>query len=338
MTYREEELDTRKSFYGFKNAAKMTTLTFIALAIFAFEIATAQTKSKPQPKSPATKAAAPEKVGVLVGEIKETRTTGQFFAGMEVELKLMGDVLADAKGLRVSIEKAIDDTGRNLINEKKQEAELKEVDPEKNAVEAEIKLLNPVRQATAIQELSGTVEIFIPARDPDSITTITNFASRTNAPISPPGMKAAGVEVTIWTKEQFDARKKVEEERLKKEVEAQRKKAEDAKSDEERDESIMEGLTKIFGGMFNSFAQMEESSVAFQITDPDSRLVSIDFEDERGKPVSHNGVMTMGGGKTKTRIYDFSSKLPAGSRIRLSVLTPRSTIKVPFKLSNVPLP
>ena len=46
----------------------------------------------------------------------------------------------------------------------------------------------------------------------------------------------------------------------------------------------------------------------------------------------------MGGGKDKTTIYEFSERLPETTRVRMYVLTPKATIKVPFKLTNVPLP
>jgi hypothetical protein len=48
--------------------------------------------------------------------------------------------------------------------------------------------------------------------------------------------------------------------------------------------------------------------------------------------------MVLGGGKEKTSIYEFSERLPDTARVRIYVLTPKATIKVPFKLTNVPLP
>jgi hypothetical protein len=308
------------------------------------QTAVAQTKrpsnpqAAPQAKEP-KKPAGGDKVGVLVGEIKDSRTTGTFFAGMEVELKIVGDVLVDAKGMRLSVDTAVDDTGRNLIGEKTASPEFKEVDLSgKTAATAKVELKNPVRQATAIQELSGSVELLIPQRDVNSVATITNLNKNLGVPISAPALKAAGIELVIWNKNQFEARKKAEEEKLKKELAAKRKKDGEGASEGDIGESLADGLQKMFGSLFSGFTRMEENSLAFQITDPQSRLVNIEFEDERGKPISNNGRMTMGGGKEKTTIYEFSEKLPETARIRIHILTSKATIKVPFKLTNVPLP
>src|ERR1044071_7173892 len=59
-------------------------------------------------------------VHVMVNEVSDRRTTGQFFAGSEIKLKLVGDGLADIRGVRrIQISRAADDTGRNLIKEEK---------------------------------------------------------------------------------------------------------------------------------------------------------------------------------------------------------------------------
>ena len=89
--------------------------------------------------------------------------------------------------------------------------------------------------------------------------------------------------------------------------------------------------------MFSSFAEMDENDIAFNVTDPGSKLISIDIEDDKGKKIENNGRMTIGG-DPRTMIYNFKEKLPATARIRLYILTPRSVTTVPFKLSAVPLP
>lgn len=58
---------------------------------------------------------------VSAGTIEDRRTTGQFFGGLEVELKLTGDDLADAKASRVLLKKAVDETGRDLLPDEKKE-------------------------------------------------------------------------------------------------------------------------------------------------------------------------------------------------------------------------
>jgi hypothetical protein len=143
--------------------------------------------------------------------------------------------------------------------------------------------------------------------------------------------------VVIWTKEIFETRRKAEEARLKKEMEDKAKKAEQSGKLEDALELVGEGLAKAFGSMFSSFAEMETNDIAFNVTDPGSKLISIDIEDEKGKPIERNGRMTVGG-DPRTMIYNFKEKLPATARIRLYLLTPKSVTTVPFKLTAIPLP
>ncbi|MEQ1852679.1 MAG: hypothetical protein ABMA01_13945, partial [Chthoniobacteraceae bacterium] len=53
-------------------------------------------------------------VKLTVGDISDRRTTGKFFAGLEIELKLSGPELAEAKGIRTLIKGATDDAGNAL--------------------------------------------------------------------------------------------------------------------------------------------------------------------------------------------------------------------------------
>src|SRR6202008_13065 len=107
---------------------RLTTSCLLVLFCTLIQPASGQTKRPPKPQAAPQandprKPAVGDKVGVLAGEIKDSRTTGSFFAGMEVELKLVGDVLVDAKGMRLNVDTAVDDTGRNLIGEKTEKSE-----------------------------------------------------------------------------------------------------------------------------------------------------------------------------------------------------------------------
>jgi hypothetical protein len=270
-----------------------------------------------------------QQVRVLPAEVKETRTTGSFFGGLEVQLKVLGDVLADAKAIRLLLTTAVDETGRNIINEKETETDFEEIDEyERNAAKIDIKLKTPARQAMHVREITGSFEIFVPAKDPASTITITGIQKSTGTPISAPALKAADIEITMWTKQQFEARRKAEEEKLRK-----AQKADEANLGE----ALGEALTKVFGGLFGSLDNLSENSIAFQIKDPQSKLVGIEFLDDKGAAISGSR-FTSGSPKDQTRIHDFDEKLPETTRVRLYVLTPRSVIKTPFKLDNIPLP
>jgi len=65
-------------------------------------------------------AAVPSKspaIGVTPGDVTDRRRNDNTFAGLEVELKLTGEAAGGARGARALVEKAVDDTGRNLVKE-----------------------------------------------------------------------------------------------------------------------------------------------------------------------------------------------------------------------------
>ena len=277
-------------------------------------------------------------VKVAAGVVKDTRRSDGFFNNLDIQLKINGEALSGARGIRISVSKALDDAGTNLINDEKRRKSFEELDSgNEGETKIDINLKSPVRRATVVQEVSGTIEIFAPQKDPRSIILVPAFLKIIGKPVSNAVLKAQGIEVIIWTKEIFEARKKAEEARLKKEMEDKTKKAEQSGKLEDALELLGEGLAKAFGSMFSSFAEMEANDIAFNVTDPGSKLISIDIEDEKGKAIERNGRMTIGG-DPRTMIYNFKDKLPATARIRLYLLTPRSVTTVPFKLTAVPLP
>ncbi|MBL8187393.1 MAG: hypothetical protein JNK38_05270 [Acidobacteria bacterium] len=275
-------------------------------------------------------------VRVLPGTVKETRRTDGFFNRLEIEMRLIGDGLDQVKGLRVLVTKAVDETGKNLIDEEKRESDFKELDSDGQNMKVDLELKNAARRAEVVSEISGMLEIFAPQKDPRSIVVLPGILKTTGKPLVNPALKASGLEIIVWTREEYQARRQVEEERIKKEFEERRKKASKEELAELGD-VMAEGLMKVFGGLFSAFTEIGENGIALQISDPQSKLISIEFETADGKPIKRQGRTTLGS-QPQTQIYDFGEKLPANVRIKVYQLTPKALTKVPFKLTNVPLP
>lgn len=277
-------------------------------------------------------------VKVSAGDVEDSRRSDGFFNKLKVELKITGSSLAGAKGVRAFVTKAVDDTGKDLMADKAADKEFKELSSsDQSEAKLQIEVKNPERRAATVREISGTVELFSPQKDPKATIVVPTFQRNIGRPIANAPLKAAGIEITVWTKEMFDARKKAEEEKAKKQLEEKANSAEKSGKVEDALGVLGEGLVAIFGGLMSSFASMEENDLAFQVKDPASKLISISVEDAQGKPVERGGSMTMGG-DPKTMIYSLKQKAPANARIRLFVLTPGSIIKLPFRLTAVPLP
>jgi mono/diheme cytochrome c family protein len=150
-------------------------------------------------------------------------------------------------------------------------------------------------------------------------------------------LKAAGIEVTLWTREQYEARKKAEEERLRKEQEAKRKQG-GGEPMQELGELLVEGLGKIFGGMFGGFDDLSDTSVVMTIKDPGGKLLDIEFEDAAGKKLRTGRSSSFGGQDGQTRVFDLDEKLSDTARVKFAVLTPAAVTKAPRSWMPLALP
>lgn len=144
-------------------------------------------------------------VAVVTGDVSDNRTSGRFFAGLEVKLLLSGPELESAKGMRIKVASAADDTGKNLIDENRTgmfgddfrplEAPFGPGPAKKGEYEIAVKLANPPRAAKTFG-LAGTVELLSPQADPASVVT-ADLAKVAGKPLADPALKAAGVEITL---------------------------------------------------------------------------------------------------------------------------------------------
>ncbi|MEW6001156.1 MAG: hypothetical protein AB1638_00675 [Nitrospirota bacterium] len=258
---------------------------------------------------------------VSVSEVKDTRTTGQF-SQMELKLKVMGDIISDAKGVKLKITKALDDTDRNLLKEEGDKTDFTLPD-EHNIGQAEVeaKLKNPARRAAVIKELLGEITVFVPKTDPNATANINNFMNAAGKPLNNAALKAAQVEIAVLTKSQYNEIK----EKKKQEV-----KEKEGSLVEEFGEAIVQALSSLFGGMM----EIGENSVILSIKDTESKVAAIEFMDKSGKRITSNSTMRMG----DIWVFDFEKPMPQDAQLAIFIITPKSVIKSPFKLTDIALP
>jgi len=238
----------------------------------------------------ATAITASAEVKVTVGDISDKRTTGKFFSGMDIELKLSGPELAECKGLRVTVKDAKDDAGKaikvqeNRFNEGGFESPQKAFGgfnsgDKKDELQSKVELENPARTAKSIT-LEGTVELIIPSKDPAAVVTV-DVAKEAGKPLANEALKAAGVNLT--------------------------------------------------------FQAVKDGQGQYTITDPKKRVAFVEYCSADGKPLETSGGMSSGFNGKKDVTVNLN-KAGAGTVAKVFLVTDKSILSVPVKLSGVTLP
>jgi hypothetical protein len=249
-------------------------------------------------------------VTATVGEISDKRTTGKFFAGLEIELKLAGPELATAKGIRTTVTAATDDAGNPL---KKKEntfsaggfEELQKAFgggfEEKKADEFQVKLefANPPRAAKAIKSISGSIDLLLPQQDPASVVT-ASVAKDAGKPLDNAALKAAGVEIKLLKPEP--------------------------------------GAKKPAGIGFSFAANLGENDLGYEIKDPKKKVAGIEFFSAAGKKLESQSHMSSGFNDSKTVSISFKEKPGADSVAKIYIVTEKSVLTVPLNLKDIALP
>jgi hypothetical protein len=264
-------------------------------------------------------AAKSPRVSVAVGDVTDRRRNDNFFNALEVELKLAGEGLEDAKGARALVRTAVDDTGRNLIRENEESHDF-EKSGQQGMPPLKVSLKNPARKAVAVRELSGQVEVFLPSRDAGAVTRVDKFLSRMDRPIVSPGLKAAQAGVTVISRKTYEAEKKKNEERRKAEAESA---------------GIAGAMAQAFSGLFEGMmGDIGENDVLLRVEDKGKKVFSAEILDAKGSRIDNQGSMTVG----DFWILKYPEKLQDDASLVIYVMTPKALVSAPFSLKGIPLP
>jgi hypothetical protein len=272
--------------------------------------------------------AAGQDLRVTAGTIEDRRTTGKFFGGLEIELKLTGDDLADAKAARVLLKKAVDESGRDLLPEKKGDEDFQKSSGS-SGPDLKVNLKNPARGAGAIKEVSGDVELYAPSRDPAATVVVERLTSRMDKAIASPALKAQNIAVRLVSPNVYRADAKKREAEMDAEMEKHKEEVKKEAGDDKTAEALM-GLVKAFSGMMNDVG---DNDVILQIEDEGGKLQDVEVVGKSGV-IDTRGSMSSGG----LKILQYSEKLPPDAKLRFLLKTKKSLLKTPFTLTNVPLP
>lgn len=271
-------------------------------------------------------------VRVTVEDVTDDRySKGTLGGGLRLAVKPVGDGLDGAQGARVVVRSARDDQGASLLPDEPKTPDFRATNV--NAGRLELDLKCPSRKAATVS-VSGTLELFVPKRDPNAVVRVDDALARPDKPLASKGLKAAKVEVTVLSRKRYDEEKKKQklDDAKIAEIKAEAKRR---GMDEKEVEALIE-LAKAFEGLGGDVPQ---NAVILTGKEADlDRIQSVKILDPAGEEVEVGGSSSSSDGKTKTMVLAPRKTPPAKSALVFTILTDRSVVPVPFELKEVPLP
>lgn len=257
-------------------------------------------------------------INLMIEEITDTRSVGGYSSSLKIKLKPLGDEVMDSIALKIMVTSAIDDTGKSLLNDEKTNND-EFVFPGESFSHTEIELKNPKRRSTTIKTLTADVALYNPENDPNAIAMISGFAKKDNEELVHKSLASSNVSIRIISKQQYEEWKSKEQKQLKLEGAAA---------------GLAQGMMDALGSLFGGFMTVDEKSVIMLVSDPESKIIKIEFLDENNKKIKTNGSMQSG----DNRVYNFSEKLPDSSKLRIYLQTSKSISFAQATVNDIALP
>jgi hypothetical protein len=263
---------------------------------------------------------------VTIKRVNDRRTSGKFFNELAIELDLPKVKASDVAASRVLVTSATDNTGKSLVDPEKQEPRLDATYASTMAdddapAHVSLSLLNPERKATSVKEVRGEIELFMPSKDPNSVASIAKFLSFSGKPLSHKALKANGVEISLLSPAQ---------------IEAEKKKIGDAKRKEYAGMGYEgESLESAVNSSLEYTLRLDEGDLLLRIKDPNKRIQEISYmTGTEAKRVSTNEEEN--GAFVKFSLW--GEKVQPDWGLRISMKTPKNTVRQAFSLKDIPLP
>jgi hypothetical protein len=269
-------------------------------------------------------------VDVQVDDVIDNRVGAEMLSStFEVRVKLKGAPADKATAARIIVKDARDDRG-NALKEDDKPGDFTSRDMNNGAIQFSLK--SPARAASSVH-VKGSVELFVPARDPSAVVKIDNALAKLDAPLSSKTLKAAKIEITPLSRTRYAAMVK-EQKLTEKDIEQMRAEGK-AHGASDKEIEMMIGLAKAFDSM-NTVPGETSVILSGKRADFD-RIYRIDILGPDGKPIETRGRETTTRGESSMMIIEPSEAPPKNATLQLTLLTDKSRQMIPFEL-EVPLP
>jgi hypothetical protein len=270
-------------------------------------------------------------VKVELDEVIDNRVNaGEWHGQLELRVKLQGgSVLEKANAARIVVKDARDDRG-TVLSEGWKTPDFMPRDY--NMGTLQVSVATPARAASSVK-IKGTVELFVPTRDPNAIVKVDKAFSKLDAPLSSKALKAAKVTITPLSPSGYAASKKANKLDDKKiaEIRAEGKK----QGVPEAEIELAIELAKAFE---NIDGDLPEGAVILSGTKSDfDRIFRVEILGADGKPINTGSRSTSTRGESTVMTIQPSEPPPPNAALEIYLLTDKSRVTSPFEL-NVTLP
>jgi hypothetical protein len=265
-------------------------------------------------------------VGVELDEVIDNRVVHEMLTGsLELRVTLKGNNLDKATSARIIVKDARDDKG-NVLSEGANVPDF--MGREYNSGTLQVSLKSPARAASTIK-LKGTVELFVPTRDPNAVVKIDKALAKRDVPLSHKSLKAAKIEITPLSAEGYAASRKAN-------------KLDDAKIAEIRAEAKKRNVPEKEVETVIEFAKamdamdepMTPNSVVLSGKKSDfDRILRVEILGADGKPIDVGSRSTSTRGESSIMTMQPNGELPANAALQFYLLTDKSKMSFPFELS-----
>ena len=266
-------------------------------------------------------------VKVEVDDIADQRVGGEMMSGaLHLRLKVTGSGLEKAAAARVIVKEAKDDRGTVLTKPDADPPDFQGT--EYNNGMLMVSVGSPARAAARVR-MKGTVELYVPSRDPNASVTIDKALAKLDAPLASKALKASKIEITPLSFAKYKAMqadRKLTDEKIA-ELRAKGKAA--GASDKEIEMVI--GLAQ---AMEHLDAEPREGTIYLSGKESTfDRIYRVEFLGGDGKPidVGERSSTTFGDDTIMTLVP--REPPPAGAQMQLMLLTDKAKLSFPFELS-----
>jgi len=270
-------------------------------------------------------------VKVEIDDVTDNRVSAGPFAGsLDLRVKLDGSNLDKATAARIIVKDARDDRGNALHNPSADPPDF--MPREYNSGTLQLSVRQPVRAASSVK-IKGTLELYVPSRDPSAIVKIDKALSKLDTPLSSKTLKSAKIEITPLSRAKYAEMlksRKLDDKAIA-EIRARGKK----EGVPEKEIELAIELAKAFEGMDG---EPPENAVLLSGKKSDfDRILRVEILGKNGEPMNIPSRSTSTRGDASMMTLQTAEPVPADATLQLFVLTDKSRMSVPFEL-NVPLP